>query len=931
MTEFAERYRWLIIGAFAVPLLVALGFLLRERTDDPEPLQVNLAPAEIRVYIIGAVKHSGVYPAEEGDRWIDVLEAAGGPTADADLARVNLARRVHDEDAHRRLPHRGRALRQHRGAGDPRHHPPVRIRRDQGPDHRGPMILGYLALAWLLGIAAAAYSGADPWAAVAAAGLLGLVTVALRPRTGTVALAVLGALLVFTAAWRYDSSLPAGPPAVARYNDGGVVRFRALVTGEPDERASSVRYRLSVRELRGKHGWRPSDGGILMTASAFPRYEYGDILEVKGDLQTPPTFGDFDYRGYLERRGIVSLIQYPKVELLERGQGNAFRAGLIDARGRLSDALSDALPEPEASLAAGVLLGRRATLSNDLTGAMNVTGTSHLVAVSGQNVTLLAGLLIGALAWAIGRRPAAWLALAAVVGYSFLVGGEPSVIRAAIMAGLYIMASTTGRQNSAFQALALAGAAMTALDPRVVNDVSFQLSFAATLGLMVFAPVLRTYGETWADGRPALADFPLTRPAIELAAVTAAAIAFTLPITAINFERVSLIAPLANLLAVPAFVLVAATAAVTAGLGAAVPPLAPYLGWIAWPPAAYMSSVVRLLADVPLASVTLNDVGLGHAVGYYAALLAMVWLLAAHRPEPKPVVRRPAAAPRSAALPATGLVLLLALASVTLWLYAAAPSAGRLSVSFLDVGQGDAILIRGPQGHKVLVDGGPGGEAVTSALGRHLPFWDRRLDLVVLTHPQADHVTGLVAVLERYDVEAIIAAPLTADSAAYRAWTEAAREEGVPVGAATAGVTVPLGDGAYITVLHPPPGLLPFDRDDLNENSLVLRVAMDGVSILLTADIGRDGELALIEEASGLRATVLQVPHHGSRFSASPEFLREVGPAVAVVSVGEGNRFGPPAPETLERLAGTPVFRTDEDGDVTVWTDGERLWVKTQR
>ncbi len=350
------------------------------------------------------------------------------------------------------------------------------------------MILAVLAFAWLLGVTAAAFTSADPWAALAAAAALGAASFALRPRASTLALIALGAILIFAASWRYDSTAPPDTPSgIAQLNDGPDVRFRALVADEPDDRGSTVLYRLAVREAYQAGRWRPESGGVLMRTAPFPRYDYGDLLELRAELETPPTFDEFDYRDYLLRRGIGSLVAYPRVQVLAHDQGSAFRAALIDVRAHLSGALADALPEPEASLATGVLLGKRARLPADLMEDMNATGTSHLVAVSGQNVTLVAALLMAALAWAVGRRPAAWLALAAVVGYSLLVGGEPSVVRAAIMGGLYVVATALGRQSSAPVALALAGAVMTAIDPQVVRDVSFQLR-KATKKLRLFPP-----------------------------------------------------------------------------------------------------------------------------------------------------------------------------------------------------------------------------------------------------------------------------------------------------------------------------------------------------------------------------------------------------------------------------------------------------------
>ena len=789
------------------------------------------------------------------------------------------------------------------------------------------MILGGLAAAWLLGIAAASFSGADPWAAVAAASALAALSFSLRPRPSTLAFIALAAVLVFAASWRYEATAPArAPSGVALLNDGPEVRLRGLVAAEPDVRGGSVRYRLAVREVFADGHWRPESGAVLMRAAPLPRFRYGDVLELRGELATPPSFDDFDYRDYLARRGIGSLADYPAVRVLDHDRGSTVRSALIDTRVRLRGALADALPEPQASLAGGVLLGGGSRLPSDLAREMRVTGTSHLVAVSGQNVSLLAGLMMAALAWAVGRRRAAWLALAAVAGYSLLVGGDPPVVRAAIMGGLYVTAIAFGRQSTAPITLALAAAAMTAVDPQAVDDVAFQLSFAATLGLMTLAPQLGARAEALVRRWPAIDGFPLIRPAVELTAVTLAAVAFTLPIIAANFHTVSLVAPFANVLAVPAFLAVAATAAITAVGGVLVPGAAQPLGWLAWPPAAYMTAVVGITADIPLASLEVRGVGTGQAIVYYAALIAGVWLLAKlPRALPGPPAQRPRPV-RRALLPTSGVAVVLALAAALMWLGVSSPAQGRLVVTVLDVGQGEALLIEGPDGNRVLVDAGPGEEAIAAALGRNLPFYDRRVDLVVITHPQSDHFGGMPALLERYDVGSVLASPVEVDAAGYRSLRESIREAAVPYREAAAGQAVDLGGGARLSVVAAPER-----AGDPNDASVVLRITMGRASFLLTGDIGTARERALVRSGADLRAVVYKVPHHGSGTSSSPELLRAVDPLVDVISVGARNRFGHPSAQVLERLGGDAVFRTDRDGDISVSTDGWHLWVETGR
>ena len=664
-----------------------------------------------------------------------------------------------------------------------------------------------------------------------------------------------------------------------------------------------------------------------MRVPLFPKYRYGDLVEVQGHLETPPTFEAFDYRGYLSRSGIDSLIAYPDVQLLARDRGNPLRAALFEIRSSLSDSIAGILPSPEADLASGILFGTRSQLPRDLTEDMRATGTSHLVAVSGQNVVLLAALLMGALAWVVGRRPAAWVALAAVLSYAALVGAQPSVIRAAIMGALYVIAIALGRRNTAFVAMGIAAAGMTAHDPQIVHDASFQLSFAATLGLILLTSPLAASFERLASRIPTIGDFPLTHTLVDVATMTLAATAFTLPIVAINFQQVSVAAPVANLFAVPAFIAVAATSGLAALIGLLLPGDAGFMAWIAWPPAAYMIGVIRICAGLPVASTEVPGVHVEHAIPYYAALGGFVWMLSrvlrerAERPQPAPSAHR-------RLVPAAALAVVLCLASALLWLVASAPDSGRLTVMFLDVGQGDAILIEGPDGHRVLVDGGPSGDAITSALGRRLPFYDRRLDMVALTHPQLDHLGGLPEVIEQYDVRAVLANGVEGDASAYRAWQDALHAHDIAPVAAARGQTIDLGGGALLSVLSPDQRAEPAS---VNDSSLVLRLTMGDLSFLLTGDITEGGESALVRSGSDLRTTVLKVAHHGSRTSTSIEFLERAQPAVDVISVGAGNPYGHPVSDILERLGDDLVLRTDEHGDVTLSTDGRHLWLDTQR
>jgi competence protein ComEC len=269
-------------------------------------------------------------------------------------------------------------------------------------------------------------------------------------------------------------------------------------------------------------------------------------------------------------------------------------------------------------------------------------------------------------------------------------------------------------------------------------------------------------------------------------------------------------------------------------------------------------------------------------------------------------------------------------AALLTWLAAAALPDGRLHVAFLNVGQGDAILITTPGGRQVLIDGGPSPSSTLWEMGRNMPFWDRSLDLVVNTHPDADHLAGLPEVLGRYRVGQVLLPDVAGESGLYAAWQKAVEDEGAPVVEAEAGMRLGLEDGLVVEVLHP--GRVRAG-DKFNDHSVVARLTFGEVSFLLSGDIEAGVERELAADGTSLASTVLKAPHHGGNTSSSQRFLEAVAPQVAVISVGAENRFGHPAAEVLARYAalGIPVLRTDELGTVEFVTDGERLWVRTDQ
>ncbi len=789
-----------------------------------------------------------------------------------------------------------------------------------------PMLLAWLAGAWIAGTAFAAILGRGAWpltlAIAAIACAIALIRRDLHALLYVLALPVLFAL----ASARYDATRPhTAVDALARYNDGVAMRIRGVLRDDPDIADTSQRFAISARAVEESGTWRPASGGVLVRTGLLPHYRSGDVLEIEGKLETPQSSAGFDYADYLVRKNIASTMAYPLAHTIGHEDDSIERATVLHIRRRLSAALGLALPEPEASLAQGVLLGQRSALPAGLAADLNATNTSHLVVVSGENVVLVSSFATIFFSWLVGRRRALILSIAAVLAYTLLIGASPPVLRATIMGILMVVATVTGRRQSAITALLLAGALMIGIDPQIERDVSFQLSFAATAGILYLASPLRTWLIEIAAQLLRAEELPRwTGTLAEPLAVTLAAIIATSPLLALNFGRLSLVAIPANVLVVPAFPLVLGSS-LAAAIGGSIPHLHLVLAWPAYYALSYWIVVARWFAALPHAVTGVSGYSERWAAVTYAALIAcgLVFLRFARLTGPPRLAEsRQQRLPRTTAVAAV-IVPVAALAG-SAWIAFWPSAPGRLRVTVLDVGQGDSVLVQTPSGRDVLVDGGPG-RAVLRGLGDELPWTDRSIEMLVLTHPQADHALGLLDVLARYDVRRVLAGPGVEASGTYRAWAAAVADEGTPIETARKGMRFDLGDGVVMEVLGPDAAEAA-DRQ-INNTGAVLRISWGDVSFLLTADIEVKAERALLSDGVDLRATVLKVGHHGSKTSSSREFLDAVRPSLAVVSSGKNNPFGHPAPEVVDRLDDyATVYNTADAGAVRFETDGQRIW-----
>jgi len=807
------------------------------------------------------------------------------------------------------------------------------------------MSLIYLSGAWVVGILLG--SKFSPPFALILAGLIPLPLLLLfRQHRKIIILTSLCLVILFSGTVYFQSSLPTiNENHLQFYNDRGTIEIKGMISADPEVRDKTTHLRLSATEIKVDEEWQPVSGTALLFVPRYPTYDYGDVLRVTGKLETPPQLDDFDYEGYLAHQGIYSTMLYPGIEILDKGKGFKPLEWVYSLRSRLSQTMATILPEPQASLAQGIILGIRGNIPSSVKTDFSRTGTAHILAISGLHLSIVAGILLSLGIWLFGRRCYfyIWLALGIIWLYALLTGMHPPIVRGAIMASLFLTAELLGRQRSAFTSLAFAAAIMVGINPQILWTASFQMSFTAMAGLIFLAPPLM------ALGRKAVSN---TLGEDELAArvaniitdsfsITLGAIIAVWPLVAYYFGIISFVGPPATLLALPALPGIIIAGALAGGLGLIFVPAAQIVAWLAWLFLSYMLLVVNSFASISPAYIEEVTIDSKLVWAYYLVLALALWLH--QRGQASTLTTKSLTSAKSGINRATGfiselpkkwIIPPLLVVAILVSLTAATMPDDNLHISFLDVGQGDAILIQTPAHQDILVDGGPSPQAIGLGLGQKMPFWDRTIDLVVLTHPHSDHLTGLVEVLRRYEVKQVLSPDLDGASPMYDEWLSLIKEKNIKYTTAQGGQRIDLGDGIVIKVLNPQIPHLTATGSDMDNNSVVLHISMGNISFLLTADIMWEAEFELITQRVDLASTVLKVAHCGSDTSTTPEFLAVVNPQIAVISVGEDNPHGHPSDEVMDRLKQQlgqgNIYRTDKQGTIEFITDGERLWVEVK-
>jgi len=733
------------------------------------------------------------------------------------------------------------------------------------------------------------------------------------------------------------------PSHVSRFIGLDGISLEGMLYRPPEESHGITQLRIRAQKIIHSNQHFAAEGRLLiLLKEKHPPFQIGDHLRFRCKLHHPRGFhnpGGFSYERYLSFERIHA-IGFLNEETAWVKIGEASKYSPLHMIERMRNHIRNFLTKETHTLSSGILkalvLGERGDIPEEITGQFTVAGIAHLLAISGDHLGIVALLSFSLFLWILKRSEflllsisvkkwAAGLTIPFILLYTFIAGGGISVIRATIMVITFFLSILFSRERNLLHTLALAAFLILLFSPPSLFDVSFQLSFLAVLSILYLVPRLFRWQieekiplpkeTSWRQRLWAYLKISLV--------VTAVAILGTAPFVALHFNRISLVGFLTNLFFVPwvGFVIVPLSL-VASLLSFFVYPLAVFLIQVNDFITMILLKAVALSASFPYASLFVSTPTAFEIILFYSLLL-----MAVHLRKGKKV--------RYLFLGCCiVLVLNFAFWNTKGWFQK------NLRVTFIDVGHGDAILIEFPKGKRMLMDGG-GLREDRFDIGKNViaPFlWKkkiRKIDFLVLTHPDPDHLKGLNFIASHFSIGHFWDNGVRGDSESYIRLQETLLKKRIKRSSLNDQTLPQMIHGVELSFLNPPV-IKESQRTNqnpslLNNQSLAMKIQFKQIAILLTGDIEQEAEYRIMRKGLPIKADLLKIPHHGSASSSTQAFLERVKPSVAILSVSERKLGGLPHPEVLRRYErlGTRIFRTDKHGAITFVTDGERFEIET--
>jgi len=707
------------------------------------------------------------------------------------------------------------------------------------------------------------------------------------------------------------------------WNDRGGLTVHGQVVMPPDVREARTLLTIQVEGITVGGLEREISGRVLAHAPRDAAIRLGDTVSVTGLLVTPPIVDAFDYRDYLGRGGVGSLLtRVSEVRVVNEQPNTHPMAAVHDFRNTLAQTIINGLPQPLSGLLVGVLLGDDRWIAPETMDAFNRSGAGHVLVVSGFNMTLVASAVMVVLKHVrrLGITPKLFITWGLIIAYALLVGGEPSTLRAAWMAGLAAFGYATG--NALYLPLSAAFSVLmqTVYEPQILWDKGFQLSLAATCGMaFMLAPLKNRWRGFFEPELPPNSLGQFLRAAVDLFLTTLCILIFTMPLLTNFSGQISWVTLPVNLLIVPAQAILLMFGATGIVLTLISAPVGLAVLWLCLPLIGWTQAVVSGAASIPGTTLSVY-VPPWLVLVYWGTIGGIVLLndsnwMGWHRLMKSRFYRT--------TLAASGM---FALVSVILFGVASARPDSRLHIWFLDSGGKNAVLIRTPSGGTIMLDGGDGPVRLSSLIGERLPANTDHLDLLILSAPDEMETRAWGEVGRRYPASQVLTHGQPNLGVPWQNLLTTFTDSGADVQYVTAGYSVQTGDGVTIDILWPERS--PLLGESLTTYPLVVRVVYRDLRILLPGNLDRDGQSALLASSSDLAADVLMLPLHASARSLDGTFLVTVNPSSVVMAAGLNS---PPDTDVLAMLGGRTLYQTGRHGTIHLMSDGEGFSMETER
>ena len=677
-----------------------------------------------------------------------------------------------------------------------------------------------------------------------------------------------------------------------------------------------ISLKVKVKEIEKEdHNIRTKGLILVNTYLGDCPYEYGDVLKIKGKLEKPigqKNFGEFDYELYLARERIFTYLnvwQEKDIQKIGEEKLNFLISFSLSARNKIKKIIEQTLQKPYNYLLTGMILGEKSFISPEVKEVFTEAGIMHILAISGLHVGIIAtALFIFLNILRFPKKLKLIILILILIIYASITGYQPSVLRATIMFILLIGGKLINRNRNLYLSLFFAAFLILLLNPLILYDAGFLLSFMVTFFLIYLSPILQ---EQFSKVLVWIKD-PLS--------ISIAAWVGIFPLSAYFFNKVSIISIVTNIFVVPLTGIAIILGFITFFIGLLSIPLAGIIAHINYFVLKMITSIAKLLSLIPFSFIYIAQPAILVIFLYYIMIFLAIEIFYKKVFPPKMKIK------------ATILILSVVLAVIIVQVFSPLDN---LKVNFLNVGQGDCILIEAPKKYNILIDGG-GTPLSTFDVGGKvvIPYLRRKgiseINLLILTHPNLDHLEGLLPVLREFKVGMVLDSGLICDISEYREFISIIKEKNILYHQAKVGDNFVFSKNLEMLLLNPLYTSNLSNESDFNNASIVIKLFYKNADFLFTGDVEEDAEKRMLIWQNILKSDVLKVAHHGSSSSSSLEFLEKVNPIIAVISVGKNN-FGHPSEKIIKRLKdkNIPVYRTDQNGTVIIRTNGQEYWVKT--